>query len=203
LFEPSLPPTGLLSAILKRSARDHNPYGLTDATMAIIQDIYNATGQVNKIYGEDRDKRSADLSLHSCRYQQQKSLSLSVPNDTLRNASHEENLIHESCQLAAMIFWNIMDNFLPSPLPSAVLQHCLQDLKAALSKIDAVSWLRAAPEALIWICLTGAAGTQSSNQRGWFMARQGAVTMAIETKDVSVVKDGWRYFRWLRAVGQR
>jgi hypothetical protein len=114
--------------------------------------------------------------------------------------------INQSCHLAVELFWEIFQNALypefPPTTPLPVDQErrrpsTLSTLHAIIQKVDMLSWQKQAPEAYIWICLTASAACEVSADRIPFITTQMPVLSASDSAELSLTREGWRYFNWL------
>ncbi|KAL1963406.1 hypothetical protein VTN77DRAFT_8422 [Rasamsonia byssochlamydoides] len=174
-------PVNLVAAILKRGVTNQ---GSSSIEIRILQDIYDAITVPGKMTGADSNSRQQILS-------------------TTSTTNSSEDFMHESCHLAALIFWCLVDNTNTNTLltpPITTLENHVSDLKVALEKRDIITWLITAPEMLTWICLTAAAAAQDSTERAWFATRLDRMITALDSMDYPMFLEGWCYFHWLRRL---
>ncbi|PTU21604.1 hypothetical protein P175DRAFT_0531123 [Aspergillus ochraceoroseus IBT 24754] len=107
--------------------------------------------------------------------------------------------IHGCCYLAAMIFRHLVDMQPYNVAKQAQLDALARDLRASLALTEDERWLRDAPAALIWTCITGAAACADSRTRVSFYFKQAsAVRLLNRQHDLSVLEDIWNHYSWLR-----
>ncbi|WEW57096.1 hypothetical protein PRK78_002556 [Emydomyces testavorans] len=105
-----------------------------------------------------------------------------------------DDTVVDCCKLATLITWNAIND--TTPFSRIAIDTCLRDLKSAIERTDQKFWIKHAPEAFIWICLTGAAASRDQYDRGWFTVRFGPSIM-VASHAVSLMRKAWLYFRWL------
>jgi hypothetical protein len=169
--------------------------------MAILRAINEATVVFDKFHQKiviDEKDMESTIQKWSCLREKLNFLFLSSPADSSKDHQNRVDYIYESCRLAATIYWSSVHNLIP--FSAAVHNEHVLALKAALHKTDIISWLIAAPEAFIWICLTGAAASQQNLERAWFVARMGPIVIALGTEELAAVKEGFSHFQWVAQV---
>jgi hypothetical protein len=186
------PPTGLLSIVLNRASTSSHRPGLAKATFTILEHIHAAISLLTTQASTDELMRLGP-----------------IPDCPSEFPSSMSKLIHESCRLASMIFWSVVNKATSNKAISSAsatateldaLQGLLRNLKLALAKTDQMSWLETAPEACQWVCFTGGAASFHVDQRSWFIIFQASVEAALDSEDVFTLKNGLSYFRWLRKL---
>jgi hypothetical protein len=120
----------------------------------------------------------------------------------LPNDDHEE-ILYRPAQLAATLFFHLLDDTIRDQHSTVLRRKLTDDLKLALTgKADTI-WHMAAPMAYLWICLTGAAASDNSRERGWFIFRQRSMARALKVDDSSLIQETSSYFYWLRQSGSK
>jgi hypothetical protein len=195
---PSTPvqiPTTLLSTTLERQKTCPASHSLPSHVKGLLYNIHDVCLRFEmlhlwKIRSSDADPMSRDL-LHIGK------LLLSPFAHKVADCSYPKDYMYESCRLAAVISWNSMYETIP--LSATENQQHVSELKAALSNIDSAYWLRVAPEAYIWVCLTGAGAAAASDlfQRAWFIATGVPAITALGPEEQNAFKEGFTHFCWL------
>jgi hypothetical protein len=113
-------------------------------------------------------------------------------------------IINQSCKLATMIFWFILQrNVYPdhststTPVDPAIPRTAIKMLRNMLQKLDMVSWKIHAPEAYLWICFTAAAACDKPASRVPFVTAVTPILSASDTMELSLARECWRYYTWL------
>jgi hypothetical protein len=191
-------PTTLLSITLERQKTCPASHSLPSHVKGLLYNIHNVCLQfemlhLGKIRSSDADPMSFDC-LHIGK------LLLSPFADDMADNSYPKDYMYESCRLAAVISWNLMYGTIP--LSATENQQHVSELKAALSNIDSAYWIRVAPEAYIWVCLTGASATAASDffQRAWFITMGVPAIGTLGPEDQNAFKEGFAHFCWLSKI---
>lgn len=121
--------------------------------------------------------------------------------DTQRLSYHEDKL-QRCAELAAMVFFSIVDCNINLQWSAVARYNLLKDLQAILAETDDVMWLNSAPIAYSWVCLTGAAASTETRMRGWFYFRQGSMSRALNVDNTSLIQDAWSYFHRLKQIAR-
>ncbi|KAL2802858.1 hypothetical protein BJX63DRAFT_97943 [Aspergillus granulosus] len=116
-----------------------------------------------------------------------------------------ENPVDSCCVLAASIFWFLMDAHARCEAGSAEMLNKLgsmaRELKAALSLVEDIAWLKSNPIAYCWVCMVGAAVACDTKMRVWFWVRQAPIMRVLNTvDDFGFLDDIWVHIIWLRSL---
>jgi hypothetical protein len=79
--------------------------------------------------------------------------------------------------------------------------HDVRQLLEHLSQIEPLYWIRNAPELFTWAAFTGAAASKHQDTCVTFISKAGTVLTAIENEDLTLIRQGWRYYRLLKRLG--
>jgi hypothetical protein len=120
--------------------------------------------------------------------------SLPSVNDVLKRA-RPEDYIFESCRIAGLIYLRTIVFSLP--FSDTFHQNNVLYLRASVEKTDVHSSWGAVPEALIWVCLVGAAASKLPTQKAWFIACLGPVFNALGTLHFKELVSSMNFFALL------
>lgn len=177
-------PKTMLSTTLERQTTNPESYILSSHVMDLLRDINKVNIQFEMLQLWKIESRDADSISHDLVHLGRPPVSLSPAHEVADNSRHRD-YIYESCRLAATISWHSMCNTVP--FAAAENQQHVWELKAALSNVDDVYWIRVAPEAFIWVCLTGAVAASDIFQRAWFIAKGGTAAMALGPEEQNIL----------------
>ncbi|KAJ0421587.1 hypothetical protein BJY00DRAFT_107031 [Aspergillus carlsbadensis] len=118
------------------------------------------------------------------------------------------------CYLSVHVFWGIVNNnsiestntatqvgeSIASASPYYV---ALETLKETLLKIDPIPWVQCAPELYAWVNFTAAAACDRDRDRMEIMLAAMRYLTGLNGVDLSLMREGWQYFRWLRQARTR
>lgn len=130
-----------------------------------------------------------------------KSMAYRLQTVWMRRSIGDPCLFHATLYAASAhldVFFGVLDSNIGDHQCIALRSTLVADLKASLAGKADVIWLKAAPSAFSWVCLTGAAASEDSSSRGWFYLRQGSMARAFNVDDSSLIQDSWSYFHRLR-----
>jgi hypothetical protein len=197
---PCPSPIRLISRIAKEELTMQARHHLPGSTQHVFRDIYDVSFYLNKVHHEPSDVRKAQLIFDKWRYRRQMYMQ-TLKMEPVENLSVDyDEALSKPAQLAAMLFFGVLDSNIGDHRCIALRRTLVADLKASLAGKADVMWLKAAPSAFSWVCLTGAAASEDSSNRGWFYFRQGSMARAFNVDDSSLIQDSWSYFHWLRDI---
>jgi hypothetical protein len=99
--------------------------------------------------------------------------------------------------LTGILFFTILDEINQSQITTLVQCKLLEELTVVLRETRDSVWLDANPFLFSWLCLTGAAASESIHQRAWLYYRQGHIFMAL-VNGPSCIQSVLSYYTWLR-----
>jgi hypothetical protein len=106
------------------------------------------------------------------------------------------------CQICCQLFWKILrQQSHPQQAPNMTEDHDVRQLLEHLSQIEPLYWIRNAPELFTWAAFTGAAASKHQDTCVTFISKAGTVLTAIENEDLTLIRQGWRYYRLLKRLG--
>ncbi|KAL2861793.1 hypothetical protein BJX68DRAFT_260598 [Aspergillus pseudodeflectus] len=219
-------PSRLLKRILARSANDaastsSNPrtgykkhWPLTSYVMLEIQKLYDFIVQE-----EPPSRAPPEEPAYTQQHQQQQqqhrvntvgSLLPEIP----WISAYEDTTMEKAttcCYLSVHVFWGIVNSnstefstrgrqsvYAVSPYYAA-----LETLKETLLKIDPIPWVQCAPELYAWVYFTAAAACDLDRDRMEIMLAAMRYLTGLNGVDLSLMREGWQYFRWLRQARTR
>lgn len=78
--------------------------------------------------------------------------------------------------------------------------HAVRQLLKYLSQIEPLYWIRNAPEVFTWAAFTGAAASEHQDTCVAFISKAGTILTAIDDEELTLIRQGWRYFRLLKGL---
>lgn len=197
---PCSAPNNLISRIAKEEL-EVGPYcRLPESIHPVFRDICEISLYLDKTKHSLSDDKRAQLILNKWRGHQENYMQ-TVETTPSKDFMPDEETLYKSAQLAAMLFFNLLDDNTTNQ-KTVIRNKLISDLKLALTGTGDVIWLKTAPMAFSWVCLTGAAVSEDSGMRGWFYFRQGSMARALNVDDASFIQDAWSYFRWLNQIAR-
>jgi hypothetical protein len=200
---PSRSPTGLISRFAKLDLTKTWRCSFPVSSYNIFQDVYVTSLYMNRIKINPTYGESVRLILEKWRFLRQKYLETYAVETSINFPVNCEDTLYKCVHLAVILFFSLVDGNINDQSSTATRSRLINDLRLALTGTEDIVWLKAAPEAYSWVCLTGAAASEDSRMRGWFYFRQGSMARALNVDDASLVQDAWSYFYWLRQIARR
>ncbi|KAL4883973.1 hypothetical protein BJY04DRAFT_215856 [Aspergillus karnatakaensis] len=217
------PPSYLISAALWRAESKKGYYNLPPEAIRILKDMEFVT----KYYTDPTSTDSSLSQIHqSWRTALEHALSpsdsdTSTTQNTLKTedpdpeplsptptstSSASASAITASCHAAALIFIYLLPTATQNTssitlTPPSSLPLLANRLKTALFRVSMDTWIRTAPEAHSWICMLGAAASDTRGDRIFYCLRQGQPVTCLGNQGITVSWESWRLFEW--AGGRR
>jgi hypothetical protein len=88
----------------------------------------------------------------------------------------------------------------PQQAPDTTGDHEVRQLLKYLSQIEPLYWIRNAPEVVTWVSFTGAAASEHRDACVAFIGKVGTILTAIDDEKLTLIQQGWRYFRLLKRL---
>lgn len=193
LFSESIRPNTLLRSIVSRTIFGHAESLLQKETADAILDVYEAISRLDHLVDEDRCRIVAEI---------ERAVSFAT---TATGAGRGENpspdRLDVCCQITSRIFWAMLQpqsHFQQSA--ESTESHEIQRLLKHLSHIEPLYWIHNAPEIFTWITFTGAAASGHQDARAAFISQAGTILTAIDDENLTLLRQGWRYFRLLKKL---
>ncbi|KAL2797841.1 hypothetical protein BJX66DRAFT_296624 [Aspergillus keveii] len=225
LLLPKIRPSSLLRRILAQSADDANSnnnrtgykkhWPPTSYVMLEIQKVYDIINQ-----GESPSSAPfpEEEPVHA---QQQQRQQLNTVGSLLPEipwiSAYEDTTMEKAttcCYLTVRVFWGIVNNNSTESsttgtqggqamTASSPHHAAFETLKETLSKIDPIPWVQCAPELYAWVYFTAAAACDRDEDRKEIMIAAMRYLTGLNGVDLSLIREGWHYFRWLRGTRTR
>ncbi|KAF9885050.1 hypothetical protein FE257_000781 [Aspergillus nanangensis] len=185
------PPTYLISAMLSRATRANGRYSVSAEVIHIFEEIHSAALYLADEYHGPLQRSRFELTRAKWHYRLQRAVPQDNNSPATRTTSDPTppDGISQSCHVAALIYWFLLDDFFPAS--SDTLQRLVDDLKAALVGTTMDTWVKCAPEAHTWICLVGAAAACNVDDRAWFSLRHGQPVICIRSEGPELYLQCW------------
>jgi hypothetical protein len=103
-----------------------------------------------------------------------------------------DDYIYDPCRIAGLIYFRTLVSSLR--FSDIAHQKVILELRAAVENTDVHGSWGDIPEALLWVCLVGAAAAKDVAERGWFIMRLGPVMSALGTLHFKEVANSMNLF---------
>ncbi|KAL3487510.1 hypothetical protein BJX62DRAFT_228021 [Aspergillus germanicus] len=164
--------------------------------------VYEAVSRLDHLVHAEEDRISAEVDI---------ALSLGPINYTfaqayLRGQKDPKETVNICCQLSCQLFWKTLrrrrrqEHADEARNATDTHENEIGQILQHLDKVEPLYWISHAPEAFTWIVFTGAAASSTQIDRVSFVSRAGTVLTAIDDESLSLIRQGWRYFRLLRRL---
>jgi hypothetical protein len=168
-----------------------------------ILDVYEAVSRLDHLVHAEEDRISAEVDI---------ALSPGPINYTftqadLRAQKNPKETVNICCQLSCQLFWKTLrrrrrqEHADQTRHATDTHENEIGQILQLLDKVESLYWINYAPEVFTWIVFTGAAASSTQTDRVAFISRAGTVLTAIDDESLSLIRQGWRYFRLLRRLG--
>jgi hypothetical protein len=203
LYSNAVRPNALLRNIVSKIALEEGRTIYQRQTINGILDVYEAVSRLDHLVDAEEDHISAEVGI---------ALSLGPINYTSTQAGFRaqkdpKETVNICSQLSCQLFWKTLQGRRRQERADEVQDTTeshedeIGQILQHLDKIEPLYWISHAPEVFTWIVFTGAAASSTQTDRVAFISRAGTVLTAIDGESLSLIRQGWRYFRLLRRLG--
>ncbi|OJJ67026.1 hypothetical protein ASPBRDRAFT_200631 [Aspergillus brasiliensis CBS 101740] len=133
---------------------------------------------------------------------------LTIPlSENIHDRLTPSERLNACCSLSCHIFWKALRGRRqrqspgeqnPSPTDQ---DRLIRELLHCLLQVEPLYWIRNAPEAFTWAAFTGAAASSQPDLRATFINHAATVITAIDGEDLTLIRQGWRYFGLVKGLG--
>lgn len=197
LFSKSVRPNMLLRSVVSRLNLRSDHLYLEKKTKNAILDVYEAMSRLDHVVDDYRCSVSAEVE-HVLRFS-----TTSTWTEESGNNSHltPAESLNVCCQICCQLFWEMLRGQLnPRQAPHTTEDPKVEQLLEHLSQVEPLYWIRNAPEAFTWVAFTGAAVSKHQHARVACISKAGTTLTAIDDEKLTLMRQGWRYFRLLRRL---
>ncbi|KGO45019.1 hypothetical protein PEX1_050500 [Penicillium expansum] len=191
-------PNTILRNVVSRATLSNDESYLEKETTDAILDVYEAMSRLDHLVHADRCSISAEV---------ERALSFATTSTWTDRAEYNHHLtpperLNKCCQICCQLFWKMLRRQTYSQqTPNTTGNHEAKQLLKHLSKIEPLYWIRNAPEVFTWAAFTGAAVSEHRDARATFISKAGTILTAIDDEKLTLIRQGWRYFRLLKRLG--
>ncbi|RDK37102.1 hypothetical protein M752DRAFT_105052 [Aspergillus phoenicis ATCC 13157] len=201
LYSESVRSSSLLRNIVSRAALENGGSLFQKQTMDGILDVYEAVSRLDQFFHADRSSTSSI----ECEWAH--ILARSSPT-TPWTESHDYltsfEKVNACCHLCCSIFWTTLrrrqlhNEQAPGPTDQDQVNQVLLNY---ILQVEPLYWIQNAPEAFTWVAFTGAAASTQPGLRANFINHAATVITAIDGEDLTLIRQGWRYFGLIKRLG--
>ncbi|KAJ0417254.1 hypothetical protein BJY00DRAFT_303536 [Aspergillus carlsbadensis] len=201
LYSDAVRPNALLRNIVSRATLENEPTFNHKQTINATLDVYEAVSRLEHLVQADNFRISAEVETV---------LAFARGNDTVIQTGHNEDFdtkerINLCCQLTCRLFWETLQqrqgHAIQVQSANEKQENEIGQILHHLDRVEPLYWISHAPEVFTWIVFTGAAVSPAQADRVTFISRAGTVLTAVDDESLSLIRQGWRYFRLLRRLG--
>lgn len=167
-----------------------------ERTIELILDVYEVISRLDQISTSSDAMIATQLEqvLASTRI-----ASISQLLETEERPIDTISRMNACCRLCCLIFWELL-RMCSQRTNRSVINEKVKLLLDLMTHIDYSFWIRKAPEAFTWTTFTGAAGCVDLNDRGTFIHRGSTILTAVDSENLTLMTQGWKYFGLLRKL---
>ncbi|KAL2816538.1 hypothetical protein BJX63DRAFT_138661 [Aspergillus granulosus] len=203
LYSESIRPNVLLRNIVTRATLENEQGLYQKQTIDAILDVYETVSRLDHLVHSDQASIISEVDRVLSFSSTGDGIVLDVQDGQYNMATGER--INICCQLACRVFWKTLlqrrgrrpfdqdSNTIEDPELKQILKH--------LQQLEPWYWIRNAPEVFTWIVCTGAAASSTQADRVAFVSHAGTILTAIDGEQLTMTRQGWRYFCLLRRLG--
>ncbi|GKZ26279.1 hypothetical protein AbraIFM66951_003614 [Aspergillus brasiliensis] len=206
LDSESVRPNSLLRNVVSRAALGTGRSVFQKQTMDGILDVYEEVSRLDQCVHADHTRNTHE---EFERAHPLATSNLTIPLTELHNPLTSLERLNACCQLACRIFWNALRRRRgprQSPgeqnLSPTGQDRLIRELLHCLLQVEPLYWIRNAPEAFTWAAFTGAAASSQPDLRATFINHAATVITAIDGEDLTLIRQGWRYFGLMKGLGE-
>ncbi|KAL2850404.1 hypothetical protein BJX68DRAFT_266615 [Aspergillus pseudodeflectus] len=197
LSSESVRPSTILRNVVLRATFGNDELSFEKETTDAILDVYEAMSRLDHIVQADRCSISAEV---------ERAVSFATTSTWTSRAEYSHPLtpperLNVCCRFSCQLFWKMLRRqWHPQQAPDTTGDHEVRQLLKYLSKIEPLYWIRNAPEVVTWVSFTGAAASEHRDACVAFIGKAGTILTAIDDEKLTLIKQGWRYFRLLKSL---
>lgn len=121
-----------------------------------------------------------------------------------KSTTNNDDPFFHCCYLAVTVFYLIMHAKPGDATNSIKIDFLTRELQASLALVNIELWITQIPALLSWVCLAGAAASDSTEIRIWFYIQQASAVRVLDIKTgPGYLDDVWAHFYWLRMMRLR
>jgi hypothetical protein len=198
LYSESIRPNTLIRNLVSRATLSNTESIFEKGSVDAILDVYEAISRLGHLIQVDHCSTAAEV---------ERVLSNAPTSDSMGTAEYNHPLsthqrLNICCQLCCQIFWKILRRQSHrEEIQYTTLNHEVRQLLKHLAQIEPLYWIRKAPEVFTWAAFTGAAASDHHDECVAFISRAGMVLAAIDREELTLIRQGWRYFHLLKKFG--
>jgi hypothetical protein len=169
------------------------------ATSDSILDVYEAVSQLDHLCDANIDTRTIDTEIARMLASARRA-DFSTFADKEPPSTDNLNIVKACCELSCLVFWRLLK--IRSQFDTEILAYLTKDitwLLGLLMQIRAEFWIQAGLEVFVWIMFTGIAGCVDAKDRERLLNSATAIITAVESDDLTLMTQGWKYFNLLRS----
>ncbi|KAL3471510.1 hypothetical protein BJX99DRAFT_23619 [Aspergillus californicus] len=200
LFSVSVRPNFLLRNLVSRTIWGNAERLFQKETADAILDVYEAISRLDHLLDGERCSVSAEV---------ERAISFTT---TVTGTGRGEDGPHLTslerlnicCRISSRIFWAMLRlRTHTQQIPGTTENHEeVRRLLEHLSQIEPLYWIRNAPEVFTWVVFTGAAASAHQDACAAFISQAGTILTAIDDENLTLLRQGWRYFQLLKRLGR-
>ncbi|KAL5047903.1 hypothetical protein BDW71DRAFT_205863 [Aspergillus fruticulosus] len=198
LSSESVRPNTILRNVVSRATFGSDQSFFEKETTDAILDVYEAMSRLDHLVHADRCSISAEV---------EHALSFATTSTWTDTAKYDHHLtpserLNVCCQICCQLFWKMLRRqSYPQEAPNMTGNHEVRQLLRHLSQIEPLYWIRNSPEVFTWAAFTGAAASEHQDVCATFISQAGTILTAIDGEELTLIRQGWRYFRLLKRLG--
>ncbi|GAQ46164.1 hypothetical protein AtubIFM55763_009758 [Aspergillus tubingensis] len=197
LSSESVRPNTILRNVVSRATLGNDESSFEKETADAILDVYEAISRLDYIVHGERGSISAEVE-RALSFATTKSWT-GRPESSLPLTPPET--LNVCCQICCELFWKVLLRSSHSQqAPDMAGDHAVRQLLKYLSQIEPLYWIRNAPEVFTWAAFTGAAASEHQDTCVAFISKAGTILTAIDDEELTLIRQGWRYFRLLKGL---
>ncbi|GKZ32780.1 hypothetical protein AbraIFM66950_002404 [Aspergillus brasiliensis] len=203
LDSESVRPNSLLRNVVSRAALGTGRSVFQKQTMDGILDVYEEVSRLDQCVHAD----------HTCNIHEDferahplATSDLTIPLTEPHNPLTSSERLNACCYLSCHIFWKALQGRRrrqsPGEQTPRPMDHygLIRELLKYLLQVEPLYWIRNAPEAFTWAAFTGAAASSQPDLRATFINHAATVITAIDGEDLTLIRQGWRYFGLVKGL---
>ncbi|GKZ66249.1 hypothetical protein AnigIFM50267_011097 [Aspergillus niger] len=201
LYSESVRSSSLLRNLVSRAALGNGGSLFQKQTMDGILDVYEAVSRLDQFFHADRSSTSSI----ECEWAHILARSSpTTPWTDRHNYLTSSEKLNACCHLSCSIFWTTLrrrqlhDEQAPGSTDQDQLNQVLLNY---ILQVEPLYWIQNAPEAFTWVAFTGAAASTQPGLRANFINHAATVITAIDGEDLTLIRQGWRYFGLIKRLG--
>jgi hypothetical protein len=196
LLSGTVPATSILCNLIASTNFSRSGSLFEAESVESILDVYKAMSHLDHV-------SQADAATVTVKMQNPSALrhnEFSIPTKNSKQPLDAARRLNVCCQLSCYLFWKKLRAHLYQKVEMENVEE-IKLLLEILTDVDPSFWISNAPEAFTWIIFTGAAASMNEKTREAFIHLGGTVITAIDSEDLLLGTQGWRYFRLLQNLG--